>query len=187
MNKKSIFILVISILFLVASLAFSLYVNSTLSNKEEVGGHFELPEEEPSNTKDLEGITYVDFSFEDNSGNLVKLSESKDMATVVCFWNPDNQDSVDVLKKIDAMNEKYEETIKFYMINTSDEMPEDLKNGLSIDVYYDKLKEGTSKFYITEVPSIIYIQKNNEVLHAKAGLTSTDALEANFDILSENF
>ena len=109
------------------------------------------------------------------------------MATVVCFWNPDNKDSVDVLKKIDAMNEKYEETIKFYMINTSDEMPEDLKNSLSIDVYYDKLKEGTSKFYITEVPSIIYIQKNNEVLHAKAGLTSTDALEANFDILSENF
>ena len=32
-----------------------------------------------------------------------------------------------------------------------------------------------------------YIQKNNEVLHAKSGLTSTDALEANLDILSENF
>ena len=36
MNKKSIFILVISILFLVASLAFFLYVNSTLSNNVDV-------------------------------------------------------------------------------------------------------------------------------------------------------
>ena len=73
------------------------------------------------------------------------------------------------------------------MINTSDKTPKNLEDELTIDIYYDNLKEGTSKFYITEIPSMIYIQKNNEVLHAKSGLTSTDALEANLDILSENF
>lgn len=186
MDKKSIVILIVSILFLVVAVGFYFLVNSAVESKEEVGKEFVLPEEEPSNTKDLENITYVDFSFENNEGNLVKLSESKDKATMILFWNPDNKDSVEVLKKIDGLNENYE-NINFYMINTSEKMPKELEDSLTIDVYYDSLKEGISKFYITEQPAMIYIQKNNEVLHAKTGLTTTDALEANFDILSENF
>lgn len=187
MSKKTIIILVLSILFVVAAGALYIYANNMQKTKPVQEMEFKLPEEEPSNTKDIENVTYVDFSFENSDGNLTKLSESQDMATMVLFWNPDNADSVDVLKKVDSMNEKYEEKIKFYMINTSDKTPKNLEDELTIDIYYDNLKEGTSKFYITEIPSMIYIQKNNEVLHAKSGLTSTDALEANLDILSENF
>ena len=98
MDKKSIVILIVSILFLVVAVGFYFLVNSAVESKEEVGKEFVLPEEEPSNTKDLENITYVDFSFENNEGNLVKLSESKDKATMILFWNPDNKDSVEVLK-----------------------------------------------------------------------------------------
>lgn len=186
MDKKTIIILIVSILFFVGAIGVYFFVNSTVEIDDNVGKEFVLPEEEPSKTKDLDNITYVDFSFENNEGNLVKLSESKDKATMILFWNPDNKDSVDVLKKIDSMNEKYEK-INFYMINTSEDIPKELEDSLTIDVYYDNLNEGVSKFYITEQPAMIYIQKNNEVLHAKTGLTTTDALEANFDILSENF
>ena len=195
MSKNSIIILVLSILFVVAAGALYIYVNNMPKTKPVQEMEFKLPEEEPSNTKDIENVTYVDFSFENSDGNLTKLSESQDMAAMVLFWNPDNADSVDVLKKVDSNRKKtspfclcaYEEKINFYMINTSDKTPKNLEDELTIDIYYDNLKEGTSKFYITEIPSMIYIQKNNEVLHAKSGLTSTDALEANLDILSENF
>ena len=187
MSKKTIIIFILSILFVALAGGVYFYVNNELKKNAKVPEmEFKLPEEELSNTKDLENITYVDISFENSEGNLNKLSESKDMATMILFWSPDNQDSVEVLKKVDSMNEKYE-NIKFYMINTSDTTPKELEDELTIDIYYDKLKEGASKFYITELPSMIYIQKNNEVLHAKSGFTSTDALEANLDILAENF
>lgn len=187
MSKKTIVILIVSIVFVIVAACLSLYVNNvTKNNIVARGKEFTLPEEEPSNTKDLENITYVDFSFENENGDLVKLSESENMATMVLFWSPENEDSVEVLKKVDALNEKYE-SVKFYMINILEKTPKELEDKLSIDIYYDKLKEGTSKFYITELPSMIYIKKDNEVFQAKSGLTSTDALEANLDIISENF
>ena len=52
---------------------FYFFVNSTVEIDDNVGKEFVLPEEEPSNTKDLDNITYVDFSFENNEGKLTTL------------------------------------------------------------------------------------------------------------------
>lgn len=196
MNKKSIIILVLSIVFVIFAGVFYFYVsnmtmdNSTISslneNKQVEELELESVEEEETNTKDIEDVTYIDFSFENSEGKLIKISESKDKPVMILFWSPDNEDSVEMLKRVDSMNEKYS-NIDFYMINILEETPKEIQNEITIDIYYDKLKEGTSKFNITEIPSMVYIQDNNEVLHAKSGLASTDALEANLDIISENF
>ena len=47
-------------------------------------------------------------------------------------------------------------------------------------------KEAIRKYDIKEYPSIIYINSDNDVFNAKSGFTTTDALEANLDILSNN-
>ena len=38
-----------------------------------------------------------------------------------------------------------------------------------------------------EIPTIFYINEFNEVFNTKTGVTTYDALEANLDILSENY
>ena len=57
----------------------------------------------------------------------------------------------------------------------------------SLEIYYDFYEETAIKYNITQVPSMIYINESNEVFNAKEGFTTTDALEANLDILSNNF
>ena len=72
------------------------------------------------------------------------------------------------------------------MINTAEEVDEKLASEYTIEIYYDFYKGAARTYNITETPSMIYINKENEVFNAKSGFTTTDALEANLDILSEN-
>ena len=83
MSKKTIIILVLSILFVVAAGALYIYANNMQKTKPVQEMEFKSPEEEPSNTKDIENVTYVDFSFENSDGNLTKLSESQDFGTLI--------------------------------------------------------------------------------------------------------
>jgi hypothetical protein len=63
----------------------------------------------------------------------------------------------------------------------------DENSSYPFEIYLDKDNEAKNAFNITEYPSLIYITKDNEILNAKSGFTTSDALEANLDILSENF
>ena len=85
------------------------------------------------------------------------------------------------------MYKNYEGKINFFMISTAKEIDENLKNEYTVNIYYDFYEEAARKYNITEVPSMIYINEENEVFNAKVGMTTTDALEANLDILSNNF
>ena len=84
------------------------------------------------------------------------------------------------------MYKNYEDKIQFLMINTAEDVDEKLASEYTIEIYYDFYKEAARTYNITETPSMIYINKENEVFNAKSGFTTTDALEANLDILSEN-
>ena len=72
------------------------------------------------------------------------------------------------------------------MINTSQEVNEQIKQEVSMEIYYDFYKEGTTKYRIEELPSMLYIKEDNKIFNAKSGLTSTDALDANLEIISNN-
>ena len=72
------------------------------------------------------------------------------------------------------------------MINTSRDVDEELQNEYSLEIYYDFYEETARNYNVKEVPSFIYINENNEVFNAKSGFTTSDALEANLDILSNN-
>ena len=184
-NKKIIILAIILVVIFMIICACELLFNSEkqiIKNDEEV----EEIEEEISKTKDIK-VTYKDITIYKEDGKEEKLSDYKDMPIMILFWNEKNEDSVEDLKKVDKLYSKYEDKIKFFMINTSDKTNEKLKNEISIEIYYDTYKEAEKKYGIEEVPTLIYINKGNEVFNAKTGFTTVDALEANLDILSENF
>ena len=159
-----------------------------ISNKtpEEYRNLTEEGVREKTNTVDL-NATYVDITVSDEEGNIVKLSDYKGQAVMILFWNSKNDDSVEMLRRVNAFSEKYAEKVKILAIDTLDENPKELLQGITIPIYYDKDKSAQNNYNINELPSMVYINKENEVYNSKIGLTSLDALEANFDIMAENF
>lgn len=181
MKKKTIIILVVAIIIFCTAMAFFMW---TLSSKEDEPENI-IDVEEVSKTKDIENDEYIDFTFYKEDGTEVKLSDYKDKATVLLFWNTNNEDSVEVLKKANGMYEQYKEKVNFVMINTSQDVDEKIKEEVDFEVFYDFYKEGVMKYKISELPSILYITEENEILNAKSGFTTTDALEANLEIISD--
>lgn len=183
MNKKNILILAIAIVLVIAATIFLVWsLNYNKIEKEEE----QVVLDELSKTKDLDETNYTDFLFYKEDKTEVKFADYKDKAAMILFWNPNNEDSVEDLKKVNSMYEKYKDKINFFMINTAEDVNEEIKKQVSIEIFYDFYKEGQIKYNVTEVPTLIYITEDNEVFNAKVGFTTTDALEANLDILSNN-
>lgn len=182
-NKKGIILVCILIIIFIIICAIELF------NKDSRNINIESQEiiyDEESKTEDLEA-DYKDITVYKEDGTEEKISDYKNMPIMILFWNEKSEDSVKVLKKVNELYSKYENRIKFFMIDTSDKVDDNIKNEISIDIYYDLDKEAINEYRIKKYPSMIYIDKNNEVFNAKTGFTTTDALEANLDILSENF
>lgn len=177
MNKKSIIILVIAIILVIIAIVLYI-VNKPIVQEERII--------EESKTEDIDNVIYDDFVVYNENKEEIKLSDANGSPVMILFWSPENQDSVEVLKKVNEMYEKYNETIKFYMISNTEDIDETLKNELSIEIYYDLYQEATRKYSIKEYPSMIYITEDNKIMNSKSGFTTTDALEANLDILSNN-
>lgn len=181
MKKKTIIILVVAIIIFCMALAFFVWA---LNNKEKETGNI-VDVEEISKTKDIENAEYIDFTFYKEDGTEVKLSDYKDKSTIILFWDTNNEESIEVLKKASSMYEKYKEKVNFIMINTAQEVDEKIKEEVDFEIFYDFYKEGYIKYKIPEVPSIIYITEENEIINAKSGFTTTDSLEANLEIISD--
>ena len=143
--------------------------------------------EEESNTEDIENVEYKDFVIYKEDKTEVKLSEYKNTPIMLLFFDPAVEDSMTVLKKVEDMYKDYENQIEFFMINTAEEVDEKLKDEYSLEIFYDFDGNAQKEYNIETMPSMIYIDKANEIMNAKSGVVSTDALEANLDILSNNF
>lgn len=142
---------------------------------------------EASNTQDVENVSYTDITVYNESNAEVSLSQYSGKPVMLLFWSPENEDSVSVLKKVNGMHNNYTDKVEFLMISTSKDISEELKNEISMDIYYDLNKEYQTKYNVETIPTMIYIDKENTVMNAKSGMPSSDAIEANLDILADNF
>ena len=181
MSKKNIIYLIISIILVIIAVVFCLYVfvfsNTNINKASDL---------EVSKTKDIEDAKYSDITVYKADGTEVKLSDYKDSAIVLFFFNKESEDSMKDLEKFEDMYKNYEDKIKFFIINVTQDVDNELENEYSIEILYDFYKEAIRNYDIKEYPSIIYINSDNDVFNAKSGFTTTDALEANLDILSNN-
>ena len=192
--KKNFIIFISAICIFVVALIFFVYTNFSNQNKVEEDlikeGNDILNNEDPyveSQTKDIDNVSYTDFTIYDENNSEIKLSEFKDKPTMLLFFNPDNEDSMTVLKKVEDIYKNFEDGVEFLMINTSQNIDKDLSKEYTLKIYYDFYKEASRNYNITELPSMIFINKDNEVFNAKSGVISADALDANLTILMENY
>lgn len=196
--KKNITILIVAIVLFIVALGFLIWsmkekeiknIIQDGENTNEISNENIEPQREIeiSNTQDVEGVSYQDISIYTEDEKEVKLSEFSEKPVMLLFWNPENKDSVDVLKKVNGKYNDYKDKIEFLMISTSKEIPEEIKNEISMKIYYDLNGEYQEKYNATIFPTMIYIDGNNEVINAKSGVPSNDAIEANLDLISNNF
>lgn len=180
-NKKDIIYLIIAGVLFVGTLIFCLNVYF-FDNKD----NNELKVEEVSKTKDIEHVSYKDVVFYKNDGTEIKLSDYQNSPVVLLFVNKSSEDSIEELNRLEGMSERYADKINFFVINCAQDVDNEFQNNHSLEIYYDFYEEARRNYNVSEYPSIIYISEDNEVFNAKSGLTTTDALEANLDILSGN-
>ncbi len=192
--KKNILIIVISSILVILAAGFFLYTlkfndlnsDAVKLEPEEVLEGIEV-KNEVSKTKDIENVNYNDSILFKSDKTEVKISDYKDKPIMLLFFNEESEESIEVLGKVEELYPIYKDTIQFFMINTAKDVNEDLSDKYTLEIYYDFYEETAMKYNIITVPSMIYIDENNEVFNAKEGFTTTDALEANLDILSNNF
>ena len=195
-EKKNIILLIIAIILFLVALIFLVWStkqknidNTNINNTNEIlEENIETQREiESSNTQDVEGVSYQDISIYTEDETQVKLSEFSEQPVMILFWNPENEDSVEVLKKVNGRYSDYKDKIEFLMISTSKEIPEELKSEISMKIYYDLNGECQEMYNATVIPTMVYIDGNNEVINAKSGVPSNDAIEANLDLISNKF
>ena len=195
-EKKNIILLIIAIILFLVALIFLVWStkqknidNTNINNTNEILEENIEPQREieSSNTQDVEGVSYQDISIYTEDETQVKLSEFSEQPVMILFWNPENEDSVEVLKKVNGRYSDYKDKIEFLMISTSKEIPEELKSEISMKIYYDLNGECQEMYNATVIPTMVYIDGNNEVINAKSGVPSNDAIEANLDLIYNNF
>ena len=108
-EKKNIILLIIAIILFLVALIFLVWStkqknidNTNINNTNEILEENIEPQREieSSNTQDVEGVSYQDISIYTEDETQVKLSEFSEQPVMILFWNPENEDSVEVLKKV---------------------------------------------------------------------------------------
>lgn len=181
MNKNTKILLIASIIiFVLAIIVFSLLM-FTSRNADETYKNTKTPIQED---------TIQEFSFIDLGGNKHTVQEFTGLGTAIIFWRSDAANSLSTLELINKYYETYKNDIHFLVINT-EEPYDDIQSLVaefeySFPLYFDT-KNLASKFYtIDQLPTLIFIEKNNEMNIINGGIDE-DTLTANLDILAENY
>ena len=145
---------------------------------------------------ELVGEKYVAADVRDANNNDTILETEEDKPMILVFWNTSNVDSTEALKVIQSFYEKYNDKVKFSCVAVIDEVNENKEkvenfiseNNITIPIIYDTINNSlTTANNITKIPTILMINKNGEIINTLTAEINEDIIEANLDILSENY
>ncbi len=152
---------------------------------------------EENQSKDSINKEYTDFTVDTvNEEETFSLSDYEGKPVVLMFWRSDVGDAIETLNTLNTAYEEYGEDVNFVCIDVAigeNSSKEDVQNfitenDIKVDMYYDTAENNAVKAYnITYVPSVVFIDRNRNVINTKVGVLSYDALEANLDLLTGNF
>lgn len=145
---------------------------------------------------ELSGEKYNVADVQDKDGNTTTLELEENKPMVMLFWNNTEDASMEALKNLQSFYDKYSEKITFASIVVADSFEENksevekviTENEITIPVYYDTLDASASKANnVSNVPSLVMINKKGEKINTVTEDINTDVIEANLDILAENY
>lgn len=181
MSKNTKILLAISIVILI--LAIGIFAVLTISSNN--SSNTTAKQENKTTKQEPEEFTFID-----NEGNKLKINEETELGMAIIFWSSDTENSLDTLELIDLYYETYKDVIDFYIINTNeknDNIIEIVNNcNFTFPVYYDTENKASEFYSIDELPTLTFIDKNDEIHIINNGIDE-DTLTANLDILAENY
>lgn len=195
MKKSSIVFLVIAAIVLIGAILFYYYVSNLMATEngegqedEVVGTITQEQAEEISSAVDIEDITFKSSKLYKKDQSEAEVSIEGEKSAMILFFSPKNEDSVKMVNSLNDLYDTYKDSINIYVVSTipSDEVSEEFTNNLKFELYYDSYKEASRDYKVDEIPTMICVKGNGEILTAKAGFVSTDALEANLEILADS-
>ena len=152
---------------------------------------------ELNQSKDSINKNYTDFTVDTASEQEgFSFSNYEGKPIVLMFWRSDVADAIETLNSLNTAYEEYGEDVHFVCIDVAigeTSSKEDVENyiaanDIKVDMYYDTPdNNAVNPYNITYVPSVVFIDRNRNVINTKVGLLSYDALEANLDLLVGNF
>ena len=145
-----------------------------------------IPEDE-SKTTDLGINNYSEFTVYRDDKSEINLKDYEGYPMMILFFDDTDEESMEVLDKVESVYKKYEDKVAFLMINVDQIVNYELVEKYTIDILYDFYKEAVRKYNITEFPSMLYISEENKVINSKSGVPTLDALEANLELLSGDY
>lgn len=144
---------------------------------------------------ELTGEKYIEADVKD-ANDIETILEVKDNPMIIVFWNISNENSVEALKTVQAFYEDYSEKINFNCVTVIDEVKETKENvekfisenNITMPIVYDSKDNSLIKANnVTKIPTILIINKNAEIINTLTDEINEDIVEANLDILSENY
>lgn len=145
---------------------------------------------------ELSGDKYNLADVQDKDGNTTTLELEENKPMIMLFWNTTEDVSIETLKNLQSFYDKYSEKITFASIVVADSFEENksdvekvvAENEITMPVYYDTIDASASKANnVSNVPSLVMINKKGEKINTVTEDINTDVIEANLDILSENY
>lgn len=217
MKKKDIGLLVFAIIFLIGAIIFFFVSSNIQINKKSSipKSNNEAKENLENNiTNSVNNVTsntlnetdyqkaaetgilnpvaeYKDFSVYDDAGNIVSLDSFSGKPVFILFWKVSELDSVEMLKVLNDVYSKYSEKVTFLSVTDLDNKADAQKivqdNNIQVPMYYEENSAGSTAYNVTNYPTAIIKDKNNNIVNQKVGQMEEDTILANLDILSENY
>lgn len=141
---------------------------------------------------ELRGDKFVGSVVKDVNDNQIILEPKEDIPMVVILTDFSNEQSAQVLKISQTYYESYKEKVEFTCVVVNQQIEKVEKyineNNISIPVVYDTKESAlVLENDITNFPTILMINKNGEIINTLTSEINDDIIEANLDILSENY
>ncbi len=181
-NIKNIVIVIVAIVFLAIA---GYYVYDVYKENDESKTIY-------SKNNMEQATSYNNFTIYNKENNKVTLESYKDMPVAILFWKTDSAESVEMLKILNSKYDEYKDKIIFLPISMSDGKVESIESvqeflrvsEIPMEVYYDLDTNAASMYNVKEIPTFVFIKKDNTVLNKMEGVKSEDAILANLQILA---
>ena len=196
-KKKIIIISIITVIVLGLLIGMVFIINQNKTKGEIDNENTKSNEVIEENTIDLEltGEEYSPSKVYKEDNTEIALSDFSDKPMALLFFNTTEIEASKSVRILQKYYDNYKEKINFVNISVIDgvtETKEDIKeflerNNITIPVLYDTEYLAKNEYKIESIPTFVFINKNNEIINTISTDINEDVIEANLDIIAENY